>query len=193
MILSSSDYSTLADTAIQSIKHGYRHHAPILLRPTDFNNTLRQKGATFVSIKQGTNFLGCQGNTRNTQPLHWSVQRNAFNSAFGDSRYPPLNNYTAKQCNIVIHHLHEFKDYLNLSFNEIIDILQPEDSILLSWNGKEALMLATMQEHFKTKQKFVMETKAKGNITTDNFKEINIRIYKTFATAPTKLGDLNED
>lgn len=193
MILSSSDYSTLLDIARQSIKHGYRHHAPILLRPSDFNNELRQRSSTFVSLKNGTDFLGCQGNTRNTLPLHWSVQKNAFSSAFSDTRYPPLNNYLAKKCSIQLHHLHEFKDYSNLSFDEMIDIIQPEDTILLSWQGKEAVMLSIMQKYFGTKQKFVTETKAKGAITTNNFKEIQLRIYKTFATELTKLGDLNED
>jgi AMMECR1 domain-containing protein len=193
MILSNSDYDTLLDVAKQSIKHGYHHHAPILLRPTDFNDTLRQPGSTFLSIKNGTDFLGCQGNTRNTQPLHWSVQKNAYNSAFNDSRYPPLNNYWAKKCNIQLHHSHEFTDYSNLSFDEMIDIIQPDDSILLSCDGKEAIMLAIMQKHFGSKQKFVTETKTKGGITTDNYKNINIRIYKTFATELIKLGDLNED
>lgn len=193
MILSSSDYSTLLDVAKQSIKHGYRHHAPILLRPSDFNDTLRQKSSTFVSIKNGTDFLGCQGNTRVAQPLHWSVQKNAFSSAFSDTRYPPLNNYLAKKCNIQLHHLHEFKDYSNLSFDEMIDLIQPEDSILLSCDGKEAIMLSIMQKHFGTKQKFVTSTKDKGGITTNNFKEIQLRIYKTFATDLIKLGDLNED
>lgn len=193
MILSSSDYSILLNVARQSIKHGYHHHAPILLRPTDFNDTLRQPGATFVSLKNGTDFLGCQGNTRNTQPLHWSVQKNAFNSAFGDSRYPPMNNYLAKKCNIQLHHLHEFEDYSNLSLDEMIDIIQPEDSILLSCDGKEAIMLSIMQNHFGSKQKFLTSTKEKGGITTDNYKDISIRIYKTFATELVKLGDLNED
>lgn len=193
MILSSSDYDTLLNVARQSIKHGYRHHAPILLRPTDFNDTLRQNGSTFLSIKNGTDFLGCQGNTRNTQPLHWSVQKNAYNSAFNDSRYPPLNNYLAKKCNIQLHHLHEFVDYSNLSFDEMVDIIQPEDSILLSCDGKEAIMLAIMQKYFGSTQKFLTSTKEKGGITTDNYKDINIRIYKTFATELVNLGDLNED
>lgn len=193
MILSSSDYDTLLNVARQSIKHGYRHHAPILLRPTDFNDTLRQLGSTFLSIKNGTDFLGCQGNTRNTQPLHWSVQKNAYNSAFNDSRYPPLNNYLAKKCNIQLHHLHEFVDYSNLSFDEMVDIIQPEDSILLSCDGKEAIMLAIMQKYFGSTQKFLTSTKEKGGITTDNYKDINIRIYKTFATELVNLGDLNED
>lgn len=193
MILSNSDYDTLISIAKQSIKHGYKHHAPILLRPSDFSNPLREYGATFVSIKDGTSFLGCQGNTTKTLPLHWSVQKNAYNSAFSDSRYPPLNNYMAKKCNIVIHHLHEYKDYTNLSFDELIDIIQPDDSIMLSHDSKEALMLAVMQEYFKTKEKFVTETKTKAGITTDDFKKINVRLYKTFATEQTKLGDLNED
>lgn len=193
MILSSSDYATLIDIARQSIKHGHIHHAPILLRPSDISETLRQRGSTFVSIKDGTNFLGCQGNTRNTQPLHWSVQKNAYNSAFGDPRYPPLNNYWAKKCTVTIHHLHEYKDYSNLSLNEIIDTIQPDDSIMISYDGKEALMLAIMQEHFKSKEKFITETKAKAGITINDYKKLNVRLYKTFATDPTIIGDLNED
>jgi AMMECR1 domain-containing protein len=193
MILSSSDYATLIDIAKQSIRHGHRHHAPILLRPGDFNSTLRQYGSTFVSIKDGANYLGCQGNTRNTLPLHWSVQKNAYNSAFSDTRYPPLNNHWAKKCTITIHHLHEYKDYSNLSLNEIIDTIQPEDSIMVSYDGKEALMLATMQEYFKTKEKFINETISKAGITNTDYKKLNVRLYKTFATEPTNIGDLNED
>lgn len=192
MILSNSDYDILLDIAKQSIRHGYLHHAPALLRPTDFSDSLRQKSSAFVSVKDGTNFLGCRGNTWNPMPLYYSAAKNAFDSAFRDTRYPPLNNYMAKKCNIQLHHLHEFKDYSNLSYDEILDIIQPEDSILLSYDGKEAIMLSVMQDYFKTKQKFVNETKAKAGIATDNFKEIKLRIYKTHVTAQIKLGDLNE-
>ena len=193
MILSSSDYKILLDIAKQSIKHGYLHHAPILLRPTDFSDNLRQKSSTFISIKDGNNYLGCQGNTTNLMPLYFSVSKNAFNSAFRDTRYPPLNNYQAKKCNIRLHHLYSYTDYTNLSLEEMIELVKPDDSIMLTVGNNSAIMLAVMQEHFKTTHRFITETKAKAKIETENFKEIQLRLYKTYVSEETKLGDLNED
>ena len=193
MILSSSDYEILLGIAKQSIKHGYLHHAPILLRPTDFGNSLRQKGSTFISIKDGNNYLGCQGNTTNVMPLYFSVSKNAFNSAFRDVRYPPLNNYQAKKCNIQLHHLYSYTDYTNLSLEEMIDLVKPDDSIMLTVENNSAIMLSVMQDYFKTTHRFITETKAKAKIETENFKEIKFRLYKTYVSEEIKIGDLNED
>ena len=192
MILSTTEYDILLDLAKKSIKHGYLHHAPVLLRPTDFSSNLRKPGSTFVSLKHGNQNLGCRGNWDDSMPLHLSVTKNAFESAFADYRFPPLNNYRANIATLQIHHLYNCITHTNITFSELENLIQPDETILLRYENKSALMLAIMQSEFKTTNRFITETKTKAGIDIDDFKKIEIKIFKTHATQEIKLGDLNE-
>ena len=192
MILSTNDYDILLDIAKRSIRHGYVHHAPILLRPTDFSADLRKPSSTFVSLKNGKENLGCRGNWDDSMPLHRSVTKHAFDSAFADYRFPPLNNHRASLATLQIHHLYSSTTYTGMTLSELENLIQPDDTILLRHDNKSALMLAIMQIEFKTINRFITETKTKAGITEDDFKKIEIRLLKTHATQEIKLGDLNE-
>jgi AMMECR1 domain-containing protein len=192
MMLTSQEYNKLNDIAVQSIKHGYRHGSYLSLCPSDFEKNFTMPARTFVSVIVDTGeYLGCRGNL-NPMPFFHSVSVNAFNAAFNDNRLAPMNNYRAKRSYVKINHLYEYTEHKNLSLPEIEKLILSDHSIELIHGSNRALMLSTMQEHFKTKTRFINETYSKAGIKNVSYNNITVRLHKTYIAQSILIGDLNE-
>ncbi len=80
----------LSGIARSSIRHGLSHGAPEALALCDYPAPLREKLASFVTLRQGSDLRGCVGTTYAAHPLAEDLTRNAFLSAFKDPRFLPL-------------------------------------------------------------------------------------------------------
>ncbi len=81
----------LSGIARSSIRHGLSHGAPEALALCDYPAPLREKLASFVTLRQGGGDLrGCVGTTYAIRPLAEDLAHNAFLSAFKDPRFVPL-------------------------------------------------------------------------------------------------------
>jgi len=80
----------LLDLALASIRHGLETGRPL---PVDLSNLpppLRERRATFVTLKKGGELRGCIGCLEAVKPLAADVADNAFSAAFRDPRFPPV-------------------------------------------------------------------------------------------------------
>lgn len=190
MTLTSADYKTLTDLAVLSIKHGFRHHAAAFFPPDQFNDALRQPSRSYVSLKTSNNeFLGCRGNLH-PELLFYSVLINAYDSAYSDTRYPPLNKYRARNSTLQVYHLYEVSEYKNLQLDKIEHLVQKDHSIEISIDNQRAVMLSSMQDYFGSKRKFIEETYHKAGIKNIAYDKLTIRLHKTFFTEPVQIGEL---
>ncbi len=88
--LSLHEQSLLKKIAHNSIQHGLDYQGPLVPVLSDYPPTLTQKGASFVTLTKQKQLRGCIGTLEAYQPLIQDVAHNAFESAFGDSRFPAL-------------------------------------------------------------------------------------------------------
>jgi AmmeMemoRadiSam system protein A len=89
-LLSTQDQLLLKTIAHNSIQHGLEYQGPLVPVLADYPPTLTQKGASFVTLTLHKQLRGCIGTLEAYQPLVQDVAHNAFESAFGDSRFSPL-------------------------------------------------------------------------------------------------------
>jgi AmmeMemoRadiSam system protein A len=80
----------LLDTAAASIRHGLAHGRPL---PVDLQNAppaVLEPRPVFVTLERRGVVRGCVGRLHSPHPLIRDVADNAYNAAFQDSRFPPL-------------------------------------------------------------------------------------------------------
>src|SRR5215471_20369669 len=94
MMLAASDRQLLRDGAFASLQFGLAHHQPMVVSELDYPAPLRIERATFVTLRNAGELLGCVGTLRAHRPLVCDVVHNAYHAAFSDPRFPPL---TAEQ------------------------------------------------------------------------------------------------
>src|SRR5687768_8399672 len=62
-----------------------------LVRAAAYDHSwLREPGATFITLMRQGRLRGCVGSIQAYRPLWEDVRENARASAFGDSRFPPV-------------------------------------------------------------------------------------------------------
>jgi AmmeMemoRadiSam system protein A len=86
-----ADRATLLEVAAASVEHGLKSGAPLSVDPQRFAPPLRETRASFVTLRIGEALRGCTGCLEAERPLVADVARNAYRSAFGDPRFPPLS------------------------------------------------------------------------------------------------------
>jgi uncharacterized protein len=90
MDLTDLERKLLRDLALASIEFGLAHHCEMPISEHDWAAALRVQKATFVTLRNDGELLGCIGTLRAHRPLVRDVVHNAYQAAFGDPRFAPL-------------------------------------------------------------------------------------------------------
>lgn len=88
--LSERDREILRQVALDSIRHGLHHGAPLPIVPGSYPVPLEEPGAVFVTLKRKGALRGCIGSYLARRPLVRDVAENAFAAAFLDPRFGAL-------------------------------------------------------------------------------------------------------
>jgi AMMECR1 domain-containing protein len=178
--------------ATESIFHGLKHNSPSLLNPSKFSSDLHVEAMTFVSIELKEKQLGCRGNLSN-MPLFLSISRNAFNSAFRDTRYPILTKNMCLDCDFKIYYLYGKVTYYNITKNELMLLLKADDSVSITNGYKSGFYLNTIQKNFNNKIDFTNALLEKANLSIDyDFDNLEVNTYKTIEGRKFKLKEYME-
>ena len=89
--LTDPDKTRLVSVARRSIEHGLREQVPVPVDPTDYPPPLRERRASFVTLRKNDELRGCIGSLEARQTVVADVAENAFKSAFRDPRFPPVD------------------------------------------------------------------------------------------------------
>lgn len=84
--LDPQESQVLLRTALAAVEHGLRHGRAPALDKDDYDEVLRKKVATFVTIRAFGRLVGCIGALKAYRPLVVDVSGNAFAAAFRDPR-----------------------------------------------------------------------------------------------------------
>lgn len=155
----------LLDLADAAIKYGLEHHARLPLKLDDYPKKLCALGASFVTLELDGDLRGCIGSLEAYQPLIKDVAENAYNAAFSDPRFYPLqkNEYSHLTKHISI--LSKPEPMYFTSEADLLRQLRPNiDGLILSDHGQRGTFLPAVWESLPTKELFWQHLKLKAGL-----------------------------
>jgi len=187
--LSKNDRKVLLDVAEESIIFGLRRRLPLDVDAMDYSKDLREFRSSFVTLRIGTDLRGCIGTVDRYSPLVVDVTRNAFNAAFDDPRFPPLQEAEFDCLSIEINVLDGRHSLTFSSQSDLIERIRPgTDGLEIELGPFKGLLLPTVWTEIPDKLEFIRVLKMKAGLppkfwsnrlqfrrfTTESFKRTNV-------------------
>ncbi len=158
----------LLKTAKDSIFYGLSNDRAMKVNLKNFDDELKEFGASFVTLKETGSLRGCIGTVVPFQPLIQDVAENAFNAAFRDPRFNMLSLEEFGKIKIYISILTpmveiKFKDEKDL----ISKIRKGKDGLLLEVGSYKGLFLPSVWEDIDDEATFLTHLKLKARLPMD--------------------------
>jgi AmmeMemoRadiSam system protein B/AmmeMemoRadiSam system protein A len=160
----------LLDVCQKSIFSGLETGKPFKPEVVDFADVLQQSGASFVTLEIDGELRGCIGSIIAHQSLIEDISKNAFDSAFSDSRFSPLTREEYEDLDIAISLLSApsqmiFRDEADL----LSQIEQDVDGIIIKDGHYRAVYLPSVWEQLPDKKIFLNSLKQKAGLSPSYF------------------------
>ncbi|HID49758.1 MAG TPA: AmmeMemoRadiSam system protein A [Chromatiales bacterium] len=163
-----SDRRILLEVAAASIRHGLEQGRPLPVHVDEYPQTLRQPGASFVTLNIAGQLRGCIGSLEATRPLVEDVADNAYAAAFRDPRFPPLNEVEYPQLEYHISLLAPAEPMQFESEDDLIRQLRPGvDGLILSDRGRRGTFLPSVWQSLPDPREFLRHLKQKAGLPPD--------------------------
>ena len=134
----------------------------------DFEGSLQQPRASFVTLRINAVLRGCMGSLEATVALASDVTQNAFKSAFKDPRFPPLTSAEFVLIHIAIAVLTSSEPIEFDSEKELAQQLRPGvDGVTLKEGTQRSTLIPAAWNHFTSSVQFVEQLKIKAGLPVD--------------------------
>jgi AmmeMemoRadiSam system protein A len=164
MPLNESQRTLLLMTARQSIDYGFSHKRPLPVTPKE-HPPLDKPGASFVTLHHKGHLRGCIGSLEAYRPLLVDVAEHAFDAAFGDPRFEPLQSQELDGLSVDISIL---SAPMELRFDNQQDLLaqiRPGiDGLILAEGARRGTFLPSVWESLATTTDFLQHLKLKAGL-----------------------------
>ncbi len=179
--LSEDDRLSLLSVAEDTIAYGLEagRFKPVLKK--DYQNSLGDRAASFVTIYLHGQLRGCIGNLQPTRALIEDVAHNAYAAAFRDPRFEPVSWNEFLKLQIEISVLSPLQTIKSESEESLVNQLRPGvDGVVLEVGHYKATFLPKVWDHFQEKQDFLGELKTKAGLASDFWSDnVNVHRYTT--------------
>ena len=177
-MLCNTDRQTLLNLARESIQSGLTHGQPLAVKKQTYSTELQQPRASFVTLHKHGELRRCIGSLEAHQALVDDIASNAFNAAFRDPRFPPLQANEFDQLHIHIEILTPPEPIQFSSEQELLDQLQlGKDGLLLSEGLHRGTFLPTVWESLPRPEQFLFHLKNKAGLPGDYWSD-NIKVQR---------------
>jgi len=157
---------TLLQIARESIRLGLETGRPRRVEPRDYDETLRARGAAFVTLHTFGELRGCIGHLEAIQPLVVDVADNAFAAAFRDPRFPPLAAAELDPLHIEISVLTPAQPLSFSSEAELLALIEPgRDGLILEDGYARGTFLPAVWESLPDPRDFLRHLKLKAGLS----------------------------
>jgi len=182
-MLSSTAQTTLLRLARDSIQHGLSHGEALPVIASEYDAELKIQQACFVTLHIAQQLRGCIGCLTATRPLVIDVTQNAFNAAFRDPRFAPLQNNEFEALHVHIEVLSIPEPIHFDSEQDLLKQIRPGIDGLVLYEGiHRGTFLPSVWESLPTAEQFLNQLKRKAGLTSDHWSnEIRIERYTTEA------------
>lgn len=177
MMLSTEHKKLLVEIARNSIKHGLEYGGP-LTSLTHIPPALNQPGASFVTLEIHHQLRGCIGSLEAYRPLAEDVAQNAYNAAFHDPRFPPLQPAELAELSVQISVLTQPEPMSFTDEQDLLTQLVPGvDGVILEDGYHRATFLPQVWDQLPAPQLFMAHLKNKAGLP-DNYWSPNLTIQR---------------
>lgn len=167
-MLNAQQKEKLHETAYHSIEQGLKQHHPSTINLSDYDTHLREKAATFVTLKIDHGLRGCIGILVPTRALIDDVAHNAYAAAFNDRRFESIKQDELERLTIHISVLNKPEKMYFDSEQDLVSQLQPGiDGIILEEESKKSTFLPSVWESLNNKVEFLQLLKKKAGLPAD--------------------------
>lgn len=156
----------LLEITSQSILNGLKHSKPLKPDIQNFDPSLQEIRACFVTLKIKGELRGCIGTTEAISPLVISVADNAFRAAFHDPRFGPLTEKEFQQVDMSISVLSPPESMEFSSEQDLCSQLRPGvDGLIIEKGTSRATFLPEVWESLDSPTDFLTHLKNKAGIS----------------------------
>jgi len=176
--LTREEKSSLLDIAMQSIRYGLQHNAPLPVEVSDYSPQLQANAASFVTLNLHKQLRGCIGTLEAHQALVRDVAEHAYAAAFSDPRFSAVTAAEVEQLDIHISILTpgEAIDYSDEA--DLLRQLEPgTDGLILQDEFHRATFLPSVWEQLKEPEEFLGHLKRKAGWPADYWSD-DIRAFR---------------
>ena len=176
--LSADEQAHLLDIARQSIVRGLDSGAALRLEVTRLEARLRVDSAVFITLTLAGALRGCIGSLQPSAPLAQAVASAAFNAAFRDPRFAPVQADEIEKLQVEVSVLSSMELIAVDTRQALLDDLQPGvDGLLLEDQGHRATFLPQVWEKMSTADEFVGQLMLKAGLAAGYWSS-TIRCYR---------------
>ncbi|MDD3759689.1 MAG: AmmeMemoRadiSam system protein A [Acidithiobacillus sp.] len=162
----------LIELARRSIAYGLEHGRPLPVRVEDYPKEWQVDRASFVTLNKQGGLRGCIGHLQAVQPLVVDVAENAFNAAFRDLRFPPVERFELDQLDIHISLLSMPEPLAVQSEAELLQSLEPsKDGLIIEAQGHRATFLPSVWKQLPKPEDFLLHLKRKAGLPEHGWQE----------------------
>jgi len=134
--------------------------APLLAAP----------GAAFVTLRRNGGLRGCIGSAAAWRPLVVDVAQHAFNAAFKDPRFPPLQLLELQRLELSVSVLTPPAAMRFESEADLLAQLRPGiDGLIIEDGGRRSLFLPSVWEELRDRRHFLAALKLKAGLPAEHF------------------------
>ncbi|QKI89277.1 AmmeMemoRadiSam system protein A [Thiomicrorhabdus xiamenensis] len=170
---------SLAKGSIENGLNGFENNR----LSTEFNldDQLSSPGASFVTLNKEQQLRGCIGSLMAHRPLAEDVVANAYNAAFKDPRFAPVQVEEIRLLEMEISVLSAPQEIQGIeTMQQLLDTLQPDvDGLILTQGFRRATFLPSVWGQLPDKGDFVRQLMRKGGIVQWS-REIRCERYHSF-------------
>jgi hypothetical protein len=171
----------LLGVAANSIRHGLEHGKPKPVIANDHPECLREKRASFVTLKHDGALRGCIGTLVASRTLVEDVAYNAHGAAFADKRFAPVTSGEAPGLAIGVSVLSTPEPLAFSSEQDLIARIRPGiDGLILQAGDRRGTFLPSVWETLPEPREFLRQLKKKAGLAPDYWSEkIRMQRYTT--------------
>jgi AmmeMemoRadiSam system protein A len=179
-MFSNSEQQWLLSLARESIGFNLKSRRPYPVDPDLLTPALVEDRACFVTLSLDGQLRGCIGHLEAIQPLYKDVIENSVSAAFGDSRFPPLNEEEMDRVEIELSILGKPTDLPYKDADDLVKKLRPgKDGVVLGKGIHCATFLPQVWEQIKAPEGFLSRLCIKAGLDSEEWRKgkLGIQTY----------------
>jgi len=178
----SDQQRVLLGLAVAALRYGLIHQTVMPLNTADYETDLRERLATFVTLKKYGRLRGCIGTLNAQRPLVEDVVYNTWHAATDDPRFEPLGADELPNLHVSISILSPPQAFSVISEQELREQLRPgRDGLIIEDGYHRATFLPSVWQQLPDPVDFVTHLKLKAGLSPDHWSaSLKLQRYTSF-------------
>lgn len=192
MTLSAEEKTYLLNLARETITRVARDLEAPALDLEEVPETLRRKGASFVTLTKHGSLRGCIGSLEARRPLAIDVQQNAVGAAMQDPRFPPVTPEEVDEITIEVSVLSCPEPVRYDGVDDLCRKLRPGiDGVVIEQGWRRATFLPQVWEKLPDARQFLQRLCLKAGLAPRAYSHGDLDVY-SYQVEKFREGDTGE-